>query len=158
VPTILHRASSFDPTGDFIVPQKAMVSTFYAEGMVSATVNAHYSSETAVQVEYAPFGHATGLCAAVASTAYQGEGLSLQPCSTPGTTVFVIDTADAPGAAPYFPIVDASTTDFTHPFTMTIHGDPAHKLFPQITLEHLVGNPANVPDNQLWGAESGPAH
>jgi hypothetical protein len=158
VPTILHRASSYDPTGDVIVPQKAPVSTFYAEGMVSAAVNAHYETETAVQVEYAPYGHPTGLCAAVATTAYQGEGLSLQPCSTPGTTVFIIDTADAPAAAPYFPIVDASTTDFTHPFTMTIHGDPAHELFPQITLEHMVGNPANVPDNQLWGAEPGPAN
>jgi hypothetical protein len=158
VPTILHRASNSDPTGDFIVPQKGMVSMFYAEGMVSAAVNAHYSTETAVQVEYAPYGHPTGLCAAVATTAYQGEGLSLQPCSTPGTTVFIIDTADAPAAAPYFPIVDASTTDFTHPFTMTIHGDPAHELFPQITLEHLVGNPTNVPDNQLWGAEPGPAN
>ena len=158
VPTIVHRASSFDPAGDFIVPQKAPVSTFYAEGMVSAAVNAHYQTETAVQVEYAPYGHPTGLCAAVATTAYQGEGLSLQPCSTPGTTVFIIDSADAPAAGPYFPIVDASTTDFTHPFTMTIHGDPAHELFPQITLEHMVGNPANVPDNQLWGAEPGPAN
>ena len=157
VPTILHRASSSDPTGDFIVPQKGMVSMFYAEGMVSAAVNAHYNSETAVQVEYAPYGHPTGLCAAVATAAYQGEGLSLQPCSTPGTTVFIIDTADATAAGPYFPIVDASTTDFTHPYTMTIHGDPAHELFPQITLEHMVGNPANVPNNQLWGATSGPA-
>ena len=158
VPTIVHRASSSDPAGDFIVPQKAPVSTFYADGMVSEAVNAHYQTETAVQVEYAPHGHPTGLCAAVATTAYQGEGLSLQPCSTPGTTVFIIDSADATAAAPYFPIVDASTTDFTHPFTMTIHGDPAHELFPQITLEHMVGNPANVPDNQLWGAEPGPAN
>ena len=158
VPTILHRASSSNPTGDFIVPQKAMVSTFYAEGMVSAAVDAHYQTETAVQVEYAPYGHPTGLCAAVATTAYQGEGLSLQPCSTPGTTVFIIDTADAPAAGPYFPIVDASTTDFTHPFTMTINGDPAHELFPQIKLEHMIGNPTNVPDDQLWGATSGPAN
>jgi hypothetical protein len=159
VPTIVHRASSSDPTGDFIVPQKGPVSMFYAEGMVSAAVNAHYGNETAVQVEYAPYGHPTGLCAAVAVTAYQGEGLSLQPCSTPGTTVFIIDTADSPSTAPaYFPIVDASTTDFTHPFTMTIHRDPAHQLFPQITLEHMIGNPANVPDNQLWGATSGPAN
>jgi hypothetical protein len=158
VPTIVHRASNSDPTGDFIVPQKGPVSTFYAEGMVSAAVNAHYSAETAVQVEYAPYGHATGLCAAVAITAYQNEGLSLQSCSTPGTTVFIIDSNDAPGAGPYFPIVDASTTDFTHPFTMTLHGDPAHDPFPQITLPRMVGNPAHVPDNQLWGATSGPAN
>jgi len=158
VPTIVHRASSSDPTGDFIVSRGGMVSMFYAEGMVSAAVNAHYGSERAVQVEYAPYGQATGLCAAVATIAYQNEGLSLQPCSTPGTTVFIIDTADAPGAAPYFPIVNASTTDFTHPFTMTIHGNPAHEPFPQITLQRMVANPAHVPDNQLWGAEPGPAH
>ena len=135
-----------------------LVSDFYAEGMVSAAVNAHYGPEHAVQVEYAPFGQATGLCAAVATTAYQNEGLSLQPCSTPGTTVFIIDFADAPAAKPYFPIVNASTTDFTHPFTMTIHGNPASKPFPQITLQHMHDNPTDVPDNQLWGSESVPAN
>ncbi len=41
---------------------------------------------------------------------------------------------------------------------MTINGDPAHELFPQIRLEHMIGNPTNVPDNQLWGAASGPAN
>jgi hypothetical protein len=159
VPTILHRASSSDPAGDFIVPQAGPVSTFYADGMVSAAVNAHYGSETAVQVEYAPYGKATGLCAAVATTAYQNEGLSLQPCSTPGTTVFILDTADSPATAPdYFPIVNASTADFTHPFTMTIQGNPAHELFPQIKLQHLIGNPADVPENQLWGSEFGTAN
>ena len=156
----MHRASSSDPAGDFIIPPaRAPVSDFFADGMVSAAVNAHYGSETAVQVEYAPFGKATGLCAAVATTAYQNEGLSLQPCSTPGTTVFILDTADSPATAPdYFPIVNGSTTDFTHPFTMTIHGNPAHKLFPQIKLQQLIGNPAHVPDNQLWGSEFGTAN
>jgi len=157
VPTIVHRASKFDPTGDFIVPQKGQVSMFYAEGMVSAAVDAHYSTDIAVQVEYAPYGHPTGLCSAVATTAYQGEGLSLQPCTTPGTSVYILDFADGSAAAG-FPIINASTTDFTHPFTMTIHGDPAHQLFPQITLEHMIGNPANVPDNQLWGTVFGDAN
>ena len=160
-PTIVHAASDSDPTGDFINPRghPVLVSTFYAEGMVSAAVNAHYGSEPAVQVEYAPYGQGTGLCAAVATTAYQNEGLSLQPCSTPGTTVFIIDKNDSPGTWPaYFPIVNASTTDFTHPYTMTINGNPAHKPFPQITLQHLHDNPADVPDNQLWEAPAGPAN
>jgi hypothetical protein len=76
VPTIVHRASSFDPTGDFIVSRVGPVSTFYADRMVSAAVNAHYGGETAVQVEYAPYCHPTGLCSAAATAAYQGEGLS----------------------------------------------------------------------------------
>ena len=160
-PTILHRASSSDPTGDFINPlgHPVKVSVFYAQGMVSAAVNAHYGSEFAVQVEYAPYGQGTGLCAAVATTAYQNEGLSLQPCSTPGTTVFIIDLADSPSTAPYyFPIVNASTTDFTHPYTMTIDGNPADKPFPQITLQRMHDNPTDLPDNQLWQAPPGPAN
>jgi len=160
-PTILHAASDSDPTGDFINPlgHPVPVSVFYAEGMVSAAVNARFGPpDFAVQVEYAPYGQGTGLCAAVATTAYQNEGLSLQPCSTPGTTVFIIDFGDAPTAKPYFPIVNASTTDFTHPYTMTIDGNPAHKPFPQITLQRMHGNPTDVPDNQLWQAPPGPAN
>jgi hypothetical protein len=153
VPTILARPSSSNPAGDMIVPAAGTVSTFYAAGMVSAAVNSHYGTERAVQIEYAPHGVPTGLCAAVATTAYQNEGLTLQSCQTPGTTVFIIDTADSPATAPtYFPIVIGNTTDFVHPFAMTIHGNPAHKPLPQITIQHLRGNPTHVPLNQLWGA------
>ena len=156
VPTILHRASNSDPAEDLIVPLAGPVSMFYTLGLVSAAVNSHYGSETAVQIEYAPRGKPTGLCAALATTAYQNEGLTLQPCSTPGTTVWIIDTADSPATAPtYFPLVNGSTTDFAHPFGMTIQGDPAHKPFPQIKVRHLTGNPADVPDRQLWGRDFG---
>jgi hypothetical protein len=44
--------------------------------------------------------------------------------------VWIVDTADSPATAPArFPIVNGSTTDFTHPFAMIIHGNPAHKRF-----------------------------
>jgi hypothetical protein len=35
---------------------------------------------------------------------------------------------------------------------MTVNGDPARKLLPQIKVRHLIDNPADVPDSQLWGA------
>jgi hypothetical protein len=38
---------------------------------------------------------------------------------------------------------------------MTIQGNPSLELFPQIKLQHLIGNPAKVPANQLWGSEFG---
>ena len=124
--------------------------------MVPAAVNEHYGSDHAVQIEYAPYGKPTGLCTAVATAAYQDEGLSLQPCSTPGTTVWIIDTADSPATAPtYFPIVNGSDTDFVHPFGMSILGNPAHQLFTPIIMQHLTGNPGSVPANQLWGAHHG---
>ena len=61
-----------------------LVSDFFAAGLVSAAVNQHYGSEHAAQIEYAPLGERTGLCSALATTAYQNEGLTLQPCSTAG--------------------------------------------------------------------------
>jgi len=156
VPTIVHQASSSDPAEDLIVPLAGTVSQLYAQGMVSAAVNEHYGSEHAVQIEYAPYGMPTGLCTAVAATAYQNEGLSLQPCSTPGTTVWILDFADSPATAPtYFPIVNGSNTDFVHPFAMTILGNPAHRPFTPIIMQHLTDNPGSVPANQLWGAHHG---
>jgi hypothetical protein len=149
-PTILTAPSSSNPAGDLIVSRAGPVSAFFAAGLVSAAVNRHYAAEIAVQLEYAPLGVPTGLCAALATTAFQNEGLSLQPCSVPGTTVWIKDSPVP--AATYFPLVNGSTTDFCHPFGMTIHGDPAHKLFPQIIVQHLIDNPADVPDSQLWGA------
>src|SRR5215471_5602442 len=151
-PTIVAPPSSSDPAGDLIVPRAGTVSDFFAAGLVSAAVNQHYGSETAVQIEYAPLGMPTGLCSALATTAYQDEGLTLQPCSTPATTVWIVDTADSPAALPYFPIVNGSTTDFTHPFAMIIHGNPAHKQLPQIKVQRLRGNPDHVRISQLWGA------
>src|SRR3954462_1978145 len=153
VPTGLHRVSSNNPAGDVIVARAGKVSEFYAAGMVSAAANNHYGNLSAVQIEYAPRGKATGLCAALATIAYQNEPLTLEPCTTPGTTVFIIDTADSPASAPtYFPIVNASTTDFVHPFAMTIDVNPGHKRFLPIRVRNLIGNPHHVPQNQLWGS------
>lgn len=152
VPTILRAPSSSDPAGDMIVAAFGPVPTFYAAGMLSADVSTHYSDENAVQIEYAPHGVPTGLCAAVATVAFQNEGLTLQPCQTPGSTVFIIDTNDSLATAPtYFPLVIGNTTDFVHPFAMTIQGYPAHRLLPQIKIQHLKDNPSDVPLNQLWG-------
>jgi hypothetical protein len=161
VPTEVRPASSSNPAEDLIIPTggPVPVSEFYADGLVSAAVNEHYGSEPAVQIEYAPYGKPTGLCTAVATTAYQDEGLSLQPCSAPGTTVWIIDVADSPATAPtYFPIVNGSDTDFVHPFAMTILGNPADQLFTPIIMQHLTGNPGSVPANQLWGAHIGLAY
>jgi len=161
VPTEVRPSSSSNPAEDLTVPLggPVPVSQFYADGMVSAAVNAHFGSYLAVQIEYAPYGRPTGLCTAVATTAYQDEGLSLQPCSAPGTTVWILDFADSQLAAQgYFSIINGSDTDFTHPFAMTILGNPADQLFTPIIMQYLIGNPDSVPTNQLWGRHVGPAY
>ena len=150
-PTILATPSSSSAAGDLIVSRAGPVSAFFAAGLVSAAVSHHYSTQTAVQIEYAPLGVPTGLCAALATTAFQNEGLSLQPCSVPGTTVWIKDFKDSSSTS-YFPLVNGSTTDFCHPFGMTVNGDPAGKPLPQIKVRHLIDNPEDVPNSQLWGA------
>ena len=96
----VRPASSSNPAEDLIVPPGA--------GKVPAVRPGHgvgrgrqrtTANEYAVQIEYAPYGKATGLCTAVAVTAYQDEALSLQPCSTPGTTVWIIDINDSSATA-----------------------------------------------------------
>ena len=157
-PVGLKRASSSDSSED-IIPHAGPVSAFYANGMVSAEANAHYGSLLGVQQEYAPLGVPTGLCVGVATVA-QGVGLTLQPCTVPGRTVWIIDTADSPSTADdhYFPIVNAATTEFDHPFAMSYprNVDTSEPL-PQMVVRRLRFNGADhtLADDQLWGTWRG---
>jgi hypothetical protein len=159
-PTGLTKASGSDSSEDFINPHPGSVSDYYAMGLVSADVNRHYGALTASQLEYTPSGVPSGLCVGVATDPFQGEALSLQPCTVPGRTVWIIDTKDSPAtaAAHYFPIVSGATTDFSRPFAMTY---PRHvntaKTLPPIRLRHLQfhGDEHAVPARQLWGVVPG---
>ena len=159
-PVILKQASGSDPSED-IIPHRGLVSAFYAAGMVSADVNKHYGNLLGVQQEYAPYGVGTGLCVGLASIAYQNEGLTLQPCSIPGRTVWIIDTPDSPATAAtgYFPIVNASTTKFERPFAMDLPQDEvaSDQQTLQIHVRHLkfLTHEKTLPDSQLWGFHPG---
>jgi hypothetical protein len=161
-PTGLTHASASDSSEDFVNPHPGTVSDYYALGLVSAQINQHYGSLTASQLEYAPLGARTGLCVGVAADPFPGEALSLQPCTVPGTTVWIIATALSPATAPakLFPIVSGATRNFAHPFTMTY---PRHvntnRPLPPIRLRHLqLRGAAGVPGRQLWSVTSGPLH
>ena len=156
-PVGLKQASGSDPSED-ILPVGGFVSDFYAAGMVSAEVNSHYGSLRAVQQEYAPFGIPSGLCVGLASVAYQNEGLTLQPCSVPSTTVWIVDPALSPTTPGYFPIINASTTDFSRPFAMHLPQDEvASGQALQMQVRHLqfLTGEKTLRDRQLWGAHFG---
>jgi hypothetical protein len=158
-PVGLKRANRFDSSQD-ILPQAprpmATVSDFYAAGMVSAEANRHYGSQLAVQQEYAPLGIGTGLCVGLARVA-QNEGLTLQPCSVPGTTVWVVHFGLATPSG-YFPIINAATTDFRRPFAMHLprnlvaSGRPLQMQARR--LQFLTGD-KTLRARQLWGAVDG---
>src|SRR5579863_2202580 len=79
-PVILFRTANYDPAEDFTVAYQGTVADFYAAQMVSPALNLHYSALPAFENEYAPYGVDSGLCLGVATTAFDDEGVTLQPC------------------------------------------------------------------------------
>jgi hypothetical protein len=159
-PTGLNTASASDTSEDFINPHPGVVSDYYAMGLVSAAVNQHYGSLSAAQLEYAPAGVPSGLCVGVAADPFENEALSLQSCTVPGRTVWIVGTSLSPASsgAHTFPIVSGATTDFAHPLAMTYpHMVNTNETLPPIRLGHLqfLGDQGTVPENQLWGVKMG---
>ena len=177
-PIILFRTANYDPAEDFTVAYQGLVSDFYAAHMVSAAVALHYGglgtlgdghfpNFPAFENEYAPFGVDSGLCLGVATTAVQGEGVTLQPCGVSANTVWILDYADSWSPfihSSYIPLINGSDTNFSHPFVLTYpkNGFPTDMPRPQLTVTNLTGfsngfgpEIGTVDSSQLWGADFG---
>jgi hypothetical protein len=172
-PIILFRTANFDPAEDFTVAFQGTVADFFAAGLVSSAVNLHYGggaagfpNDFAFENEYAPFGVDSGLCLGVAATAFQHEGVTLQPCGVSSKTVWIVDTFDSPTTLfnGYVPLINGSDTNFSHPFVLTYPNNsfPTDVPRPQLTVTNITGS-SNGPGpvlgtvnvNQLWGADFG---
>jgi hypothetical protein len=165
-PIILFRTSNSDPAEDFTVALQGTVSDFALAGLVSAAVNLHYGDMPAYELEYAPFGVESGLCMGLATTAIAGEGVTLQPCGVSAKTIWIDDTADSPATFDrgYDPVINGSTTNFSHPHVLSYpkNGFPTDIPRPQLRVQNLTGfsngsGPivGTVPDYQLWGVTLG---
>ena len=172
-PIILFRTANFDPAEDFTVAFQGTVSDFFAAGLVSAAVNLHYGGgakgfpdDFAFENEYAPFGVDSGLCLGVAATAFNDEGVTLQPCGVSSKTVWIVDTFDSPTTLfnGYVPLINGSDTNFSHPFVLTYPNNsfPTDKPRPQLVVTNITGSShgpgpvlGTVNVNQLWGADFG---
>ncbi len=193
-PVILYRQSLDDPAEDFVIANQGTVSDFYEAGMVSSALVLHYGGgcttlttcgtgpfsgafpdDFAFEIEYAPYGVQSGLCAGVASVAGNKTPISLQPCGVSARTVWVSDTSNAVDcergfgiSKGYAPLINGSDTNFSHPYVMTypLNGYPTDKPRPQLFTEELTGftgpggidpfdQPSTVNENQLWGVDGG---
>jgi hypothetical protein len=194
-PAILFRAANYDPAEDWTFSIQGTVADFFTAGLVNAQTALHYgclaghnfttcpfnvagfnipnpngnSNLLAVENEYAPFGVDSGLCLGVAATAFQGEGVTLQPCGVSSKTVWILDTLDQSFTEAwehgYIPLINGSNTNFSHPYVLTYpaNGFPTDKPRPQLTVTNLTGFSFHVGNlfgtgndsNQLWGATFG---
>jgi hypothetical protein len=89
----------------------------------------------------------------VATDPYENEALSLQPCTVPGRTVWIIAQSLSPTTrkAQLFPIVSGATTDFARPFAMSYpHNVPTDEVLPPIRLRHLqfLGDEHTLPEKR----------
>jgi hypothetical protein len=174
-PVILFRTSNSDPAEDWTLSFQGLVSDFHAAGLVSAAVNLHYGDgsvaaqdEPAFEIEYAPYGVQSGLCAGLASTPFFEEKVTLQPCGVTAKTVWILDTYDLTFATfttgHTFPAINGADTNFSHPFVLSYpqSGYPTNMPRPGLEVTNLTGfsngfNPISgtIPDYQLWGGRFG---
>jgi len=194
-PAILFRAANYDPAEDWTVAFQGTVADFFAAGLVSSTTALHYgciagvnfpdcpfsvtsatpgqpgtsSNYLAFENEYAPFGVESGLCLGVATTAFNDEGVTLQPCGVSAKTVWILDTLDQQFTRAwqhgYIPLINGSNTNFSHPFVLTYPDIrfPTDRPRPQLVVTNLTGFSFHVGNlygtgangNQLWGATFG---
>jgi len=170
-PVILFRTANYDPALDWTVAFQGTVADFKAAGLVSAALDLHYSALPAFENEYAPFGVDSGLCLGVATTAFDDEGVTLQPCGVSANTVWILDYRDSWSTfihGGYVPLINGSDTNFSHPEVLTYPNIryPTDKPRPQLTITPLTGfsNGPNGPElgtvnnDQLWGADFGVLH
>src|SRR5260370_5607803 len=159
-PIILFRTANFDPAEDFTVAFQGTVADFFAAGLVSSAVALHYGcvagsspscqsatnphgfpNDFAFENEYAPFGVDSGLCVGVAATAFNDEGVTLQPCGVSAKTVWIVDTFDSPVTLfnGVVPLVNGSDTNFSHPFVLTYPNNSVttRKPRPHLVVAHL---------------------
>ena len=168
---ILFRTANYDPAEDFTVAYQGTVADFYAAKMVSAALNLHYSNLPAFENEYAPYGVDSGLCMGVATTAFDDEGVTLQPCGASANTVWVLDYRDSWSTfthGGYVPLINGSDTNFSHPEVLTYPNIryPTDSSRPQLTITPLTGfsqgpngpELGTVNDDLLWGANFGVLH
>jgi hypothetical protein len=169
-PIIQFRDSDSDPAEDFVYDEQGTVSDFLAAGLVSkalalhygggcedydtatATCTTFYPDDNAFELEYAPYGVDSGLCAGTGTTAGNGTPVALEACGVSGKTVWVEDDTDSEGDY-YIPLINGSDTNFSHPYVLHYPGNgyptdmPRPQLNTYMLQEYSTGE---VYDNELW--------
>ena len=156
-PIILWQPTNSDPAEDFTISFQGTVNDFYEAGLVTASLNLHYSKFWAYEIEYSPLGVASGYCIGIGSTAVDGTPVALEPCGQSSKTVWVADSYDTIRGN-YVPLINGSDTNFSNPYVLNYPGNvyPTDKPRPQLTTQTLSKySNGTVFDNQMWGANFG---
>ena len=167
-PIILFRQSNSDPAMDWSASFQGTVNELVPLGLASPLTALHYGDDFAFENAYTPFGVFSGLCLGVAATAFQNEGVTLQPCGASSRTIWIVDDNESflhnfPGV----PLINGSNTNFSHPFVLTYppNANPTDIPRVQLRVTMLTGSTqpgghhfpviSTVNSSQLWIATFG---
>ena len=174
----LHIAGNFRPNGDFEPSVSGFVFQycgFLANDFFSPTsyVCTHYPFFDVFELNWAPFGNESALCAGVQTAAVAGENVTLQNCGVSAKTVWVLDRNNAtlgtdcrvattppvgPGNDPsvnYCPWINGGDTKFSQPLVLTLDTG-TQKPTNQLKLEPESHVGGLVRTNQLFAFYFGP--
>ena len=142
-PIILFRSSNSDPAMDWSASFQGTVNELVPLGLASPLTALHYGDDFAFENAYTPFGVFSGLCLGVAATAFQNEGVTLQPCGASSRTIWIVDDNESflhnfPGV----PLINGSNTNFSHPFVLTYppNANPTDIPRVQLRVTNLTGS------------------
>lgn len=153
-PLILFQRSNNDPALDWVPSLDGTVNSIRVNdpGLVSANLALNYGTYEAYELEYAPFGAPTGLCAGTDGPAVQNGKVSLQACGVSGATLWVVD--GTPGAVT--PLINGSDVSFAHPLVLDYSGSPTSVPRPQLYVSALATySTGTVVDGEMWGWKTG---
>jgi len=155
-PIIMFQASNDDPAEDWSYVDQGTVADFYQRGLVSAALDQNDPADEAFELEYTPYGVASGLCMGTASSAGSQTPVALERCGATARTVWINDSADAQNG--YSPLISGSTTNFSAPYVLTYpgYGNPGNRPRAQLdTYSRQEFTGGIVYDNQLWSYLTG---
>jgi len=174
----MHLAGNFRPNGDFEPSISGFVFQycgFLANDFFSPTsyVCTHYPFFDVIELNWAPFGNESALCAGVAKGGVAGESVTLQDCGMSANTVWILDRNNAtrgtdcrvattppvgPGDNPgvnYCPWINGGDTKFSQPLVMTMNSG-TQKPTNQVMLQPESHVGGLVRTNQLFAFYFGP--
>jgi hypothetical protein len=157
----LETASNTVPDEDFTIAKVGDLADFCGS-LISATSYAclNYPKTFPVyESNWAPFGNQSGLCVGVKVAGRDNEPVTLQNCGATARTLWVGDmhAKVTNHKMRYFPWVNASDPDFSHPLVLTVDQSSAHPGN-QLRVDRLNTLTGGViPDTEEFTMQQGPA-
>ena len=152
---LLYPPSNANKDDDWTIWPAGTVAQLASVGLISPALALHFSADDAFELQYAPYGVGSGMCAGVASApGVTGERVTLRWCGRSARTIWIADATASSGG--YGPLISGADTDFSDPQVLTEPVYPGRRPRPGLVTERLQEfADGTVYDSQMWDNSRG---